>query len=126
MIEPGTLLVGTYDWRLVALSIVVAILASYTSLDLAGRVNAAKDQAKKWWLIGGASAMGSGIWAMHFIGMLAFSLPIPVQYDVPTVVVSLLAAIGASLVALYIVGRDTLTQRAWWFGSVCMGAGIGS
>src|SRR5271155_3078521 len=96
------LLAGSYDYRLVAPSVLIAILASYAALDLAGRVTAARGRARSIWLTGGAGAMGLGIWSMHYIGMLAFSLPVPVLYDWPTVVLSLLAAILASAVALYV------------------------
>jgi PAS domain S-box-containing protein len=119
-----TALIGSYDHRLVALSVVIAICASYAALDLAGRVTAARGRARGIWLMGGATAMGLGIWSMHYIGMLAFSLPVPVRYDWPTVVLSLVAAILASLVALYVVSRDRM--RAWQaaVGCVPMGAGI--
>ena len=71
------------------LSVVIAICASYAALDLAGRVTAARGTVRAVWLGGGASAMGLGIWSMHYIGMLAFSLPVPVPYDWPTVLASL-------------------------------------
>ena len=125
MIEPRTLLIGSHDWRLVVLSVVIAILASYSALDLVDRVAANKNRARYWWLIGGAFAMGTGIWSMHFIGMLAFRLPIPMYYDIPTVILSLLAAIAASIVALWIVSGNTITRQAWVLGSLCMGTGIG-
>jgi diguanylate cyclase (GGDEF)-like protein/PAS domain S-box-containing protein len=115
---------GTYDYRLVALSVVLAIAASYAALDVAGRVTASKRQARMFWLAGGAVAMGLGIWAMHYIGMLAFSMGMPVLYDFPTVVVSLLAAIAASAVALFIVSRRTMGMWREVVGSVFMGAGI--
>src|SRR5690349_7209255 len=86
-------LVGSYDYRLVALSVVIAILAAYTALDLAGRVTSARTRVRYVWLTGGSLAMGIGIWSMHYIGMLAFRLPIPVLYDWPTVLLSLLAAV---------------------------------
>src|SRR2546421_12869681 len=82
---------GTYDLGLVALSVVIAILASGAALDLANRVTAARGRARALWLAGGAFAMGSGIWSMHYVGMLAFRLPVPVLYEVPTVLASLLA-----------------------------------
>ncbi len=107
----GTPLIGIYDWRLVSLSVCITILASYMALDLAGRVTASKEHARYWWLSGGALAMGTGIWSMHFIGMLAFTLPIPVRYDIPMVLLSLVAAIVASLVALHIVSGVILTSR---------------
>jgi len=115
---------GSYDHRLVALSFVIAILTSYTALDLAGRVTANRGFARAIWLLGGACAMGSGIWCMHYTGMLAFRLPIPVSYHVPTVVVSLVAAIVASYIALYVVSRDRMTASHAIFGSVLMGGAI--
>jgi NO-binding membrane sensor protein with MHYT domain len=62
---------------------------------------------------------------MHFTGMLAYSLPVPVYYDVPTVVASHLAAVAASAAALHAASRQRLDAWAWWAGSVLMGGGIG-
>jgi len=114
----------TYDYRLVALSVVVAIFASYVALDLAGRVTASRGVARSAWLTGGALAMGSGIWAMHYTGMLAFRLPMRVWYHVPTVLLSLLAAVLASAIALLVVSRQHVTALNTVVGSVLMGAGI--
>jgi NO-binding membrane sensor protein with MHYT domain len=73
---------GIYDPRLVALSLIVAILASYTALELAGRVSQKQGKGAWAWLVGGAISMGTGIWSMHFVAMLAFSLPgVDVSYD---------------------------------------------
>src|SRR5258706_3955598 len=96
----GEVLNGSYDYRLVALSVVIAVMASYAALDLAGRVTYAKGRTRTVWLGGGATAMGIGIWSMHYVGMLAFRLPVPVpvMYDWPTVIASLLAAIAASAI----------------------------
>ena len=80
---------ATYDYRLVSLSVVIAVFAFYAALNLAGRVTATQDQARLAWLIGGATAMGTGIWSMHYTGMLAFRLPMRVYYHVPTVILSL-------------------------------------
>src|ERR1700737_5278048 len=92
-------LIGSYDYALVALSVLIAMFASYAALDLAGRVTAAGGWTRAVWLLGGASAMGTGIWSMHYIGMLAFTLPIPVAYHWPTVSLSLVAAVFLSFVA---------------------------
>src|SRR5260370_18114204 len=73
---------GTYDPYLVALSILVACLASYTALDLGRHVEAARGLARRVWLVAAAIAMGGGIWSMHFIGMLAFVMPTPMSYDI--------------------------------------------
>ncbi|MGH9402759.1 MAG: MHYT domain-containing protein, partial [Terriglobia bacterium] len=86
----ATVLTGWYDHRLVALSFVIAMCASYAALDLAARTAATRGRARYVWLCGGAAAMGIGIWSMHYIGMLAFNLPVPILYDLPTVVISLL------------------------------------
>src|ERR1700686_3481610 len=117
-------LVGFYAYRLVALSIFIAISASYMALDLGGRVTAARGWIRFGWLIGGATAMGLGIWSMHFTGMLAFNLPVPVFYDWPTVLLSLLAAILASAVALYVVSRKKMWRAQAITGSALMGLGI--
>jgi PAS domain S-box-containing protein len=117
-------IVGSYDFRLVALSVVIALLASYAALELAGRVTLARGGARRLWLSGGAIAMGIGIWSMHYVGMLAFRLPIPVQYDWPTVLVSLLAAVVASAIALFVVSRKTMDLFRALVGSVLMGSAI--
>jgi NO-binding membrane sensor protein with MHYT domain/signal transduction histidine kinase len=117
-------LVGSHDYLLVALSVVIAIQASYAALDLARRVTSARGKTRLLWLTGGSIAMGLGIWSMHYIGMLAFRLPIAVQYDWPTVVVSLIAAILASAVALFVVSRPRMGVTRALLGSVLMGGGI--
>ncbi len=124
MFTETPVLTGTYDHRLVALSILIAICASYAALDLAGRVRAARGRSLILWLVGGSGAMGLGIWSMHYIGMQAFSLPVPVSYDWPTVMLSLRVAILASGVALYIVSRETMSFWRAAAGSIVMGAGI--
>src|SRR4030088_2134040 len=119
-------LIGSYNYALVALSVLIAIFASYAALDLAGRVTGAGGWTRAVWLLSGASAMGTGIWSMHYIGMLAFILPIPVAYHWPTVLVSLFAAILASVVALGVVSRQKMGVSRALAGSVLMGAGIAS
>jgi len=87
-------LTGSYSPLLVFLSVVVASAASYTALDLAGRLSSVTGRARVAWLLGGSLALGVGIWSMHFVGMLAFHLPIPVTYGVEFVVLSMLVAIS--------------------------------
>ncbi|HEY1422185.1 MAG TPA: response regulator [Candidatus Acidoferrum sp.] len=120
----GEVLRGSYDYRLVALSVVIAVVASYTALDLAGLVIRVRGRTRAIWLIGGATAIGIGIWSMHYVGMLAFRLPVRVLYDWPTVLASLLAAIMASVIALSLASRETMGTAAAVAGSVCMGAAI--
>jgi len=119
-------LIGSYNYWLVALSVLIAIFASYAALDLAGRVTAARGWTRSVWLLGGAGAMGTGIWSMHYIGMLAFILPIPVAYHWPTVLLSLFAAILASVIALYVGRRQKMITFRVLAGSVLMGGGIAS
>jgi PAS domain S-box-containing protein len=124
MISANTTIPGFYDYGEVARSVLIAIAASYAALDLAGRVTAARDRVRLAWLSGGAIAMGIGIWEMHFKGMLAFHLPVPVEYHWPTVLTSLLVAIFASAVALYVASRQKMGPAEALTGSVIMGAGI--
>ncbi len=118
--------VSSYNPLLVGASLLVAILASYTALDMAGRITTAQGRAARWWLAGGASAMGVGIWSMHFIGMLAFSLPIPLGYDPAITLLSLLIAIASSVFALWLVCQDNLPWKRLLLGAILMGLGIAS
>jgi NO-binding membrane sensor protein with MHYT domain len=118
------ILVGAYDLRLVALSYVVAVMASYTALDLAGRVTASRGRARRIWLLGGGFAMGAGIWSMHFTGMLAFSLPIALTYDMPIVLLSLVVAMIASGFALFVASRRTVSIARLLISALPMGLGI--
>ena len=110
MNSSSAVVVGWYDYRLVALSVAVAVLAAYASLDLGGRVTNASGGARLAWLNGGALALGIGIWATHYIGVLAFRLPFAMEYDWPTVLPSLLAAVLASEVGLFVVSRQAMTM----------------
>src|SRR3982074_1154302 len=98
----GVNLIGSDNYALVALSVLIAMFASYAALDLASRVTAAGGWTRAVWLLGGAGAMGTGIWSMHYIGMLGCIPPIPVAYHWPTVLLSLFAAILASITTLYV------------------------
>jgi PAS domain S-box-containing protein len=124
MISANAALPGSYDYSEVARSALIAIAASYAALDLTGRVTAASGRVRVAWLGGGATAMGIGIWAMHFKGMLAFHLPVPVEYHWPTVLISLLVAILASRVALYVASRQKMGPVEALTGSVIMAGGI--
>src|SRR6185295_3515266 len=118
-------MVGMYDTGLVILSVVVAALASYVALDLASRISASLgSNAAKYWLAGGALSMGTGIWSMHFIGMLAYRLPIPMSYDVPTTLFSLAIAVGISGYALHTVSSGALGAGRLLGAALLMGLGI--
>ncbi|MEO7823730.1 MAG: MHYT domain-containing protein [Gemmatimonadaceae bacterium] len=115
---------GTYDPAFVGLSVVIAMLASYAALDLAGRVTSSAGPIRLGWLAGGATVMGLGIWSMHFIGMLAFHLPVPIAYDVPLMLLSVAVAIGASLVALSVVSQPKMGSRTLIMAGLMMGVAI--
>jgi signal transduction histidine kinase/ActR/RegA family two-component response regulator len=118
------MLTGHYETPLVLISILVAIAASYAALSLAGRVSESRGRAVAAWIVGGAIAMGSGIWAMHFVGMLAFRLPIPIAFDLSLTLASLLLPIAASGLALWQVSRAELGPVRLAVSAVVMGIGI--
>jgi diguanylate cyclase (GGDEF)-like protein len=118
------MLIGSYAPSLVLVSVFVAVLASYTSLDLAGRVASAKGRAAAMWGCGGALSMGIGIWSTHFIGMLAFDLPIELAFDLPVSSLSLLIAVLSSGLALWLVSQPRLLPMQLAFGALLTGAGI--
>lgn len=118
------MLIGSYSPTLVIISLCVAILASYTALDLTGRIATARGRAVHLWTAGGAFAMGVGIWSMHFIGMLAFKLPIDLGYDIAITLLSLLIGILSSGFALWLVSQPQLPLWQLGFGALVMGAGI--
>ncbi|MGH8583911.1 MAG: MHYT domain-containing protein, partial [Gammaproteobacteria bacterium] len=122
----NALLPYSYDPGLVAISVLIAVLASYVALNFAARLTTTRGRERFGLLLCGAVAMGTGIWSMHFVAMLAFSLPIPMFYDVPTVVLSHLAAVVAAGVALHVVSREAMGPKSWLLGSVLMGSGIGA
>lgn len=117
-------MIGSHDYRVVALSIVIAVLGSYAALDLGERVTAARNGARLLWLIGGATAMGIGIWSMHYTAMLAFHLPVPMWHDWPLTLVSLLTAMFASVVGLFVASRRQMGWQRATIGSIFMGGSI--
>ena len=117
-------MVGHYDYRLVALSVIIAICAAYAAVDLAARITVARGLIRRVWLCGGAIAMGLGIWSMHYVGMLALTLPITVLYDWRVVFFSFLAAVFSSAVALFVVSGKAMDWSRAIAGSAVMGSGI--
>jgi NO-binding membrane sensor protein with MHYT domain len=118
------IMTGSYDPLLVVLSVIIAALASYSALDLAGRVRSAEGSTRLGWLAGGATVMGLGIWSMHFIAMLAFSLPVPIEYELSQMLLSVGVAISASLLALFVVSRAELRAQMLFVGGILMGGAI--
>jgi PAS domain S-box-containing protein len=113
-----------YDYGLVALSVLIAVAASYCALDLAGRMNASIGRNRWFWLAGGAAAVGAGIWSMHYVGIAALRLAAPVRHSVFSALVSLLAAISVAALALWVISQCKLAVGSRIGGSVGMGVGI--
>lgn len=115
----------TYNSALVILSIAIATLSSYSALSVSERMKASESaNAKKVWLLAGALSMGGGVWAMHFIAMLALKLPVEVSYDVQTTAFSTVPSILAGAVMIYAISRPK-GQKSTLFISTLMGLGIG-
>jgi len=112
-----------HDPALVALSMTVAVLASFVAFDVAGRIMHTTGWRKLGWIAAAATAMGGGIWSMHFVAMLAFSLPIDVGYDVGITLLSLAVAIGVTAVAFVIVSDGPGVARLLGAGAI-MGSGV--
>ncbi len=126
-VEPSKAIPGSYDYTLVLLSYLVAAFGSYAFLQFATRIAELRDGGLRFsWLAIGSIAMGGGIWAMHFIGMLAHILPIPVSYDPGITALSIVPAILAAGIALHVVARPVVTTPRLLVGGTLMGAGIGA
>ncbi len=117
-------MLGTYSLALVGLSFVVAVAASYVAFALAAHIASSKGWAGAYWLAGGAVALGAGIWSMHFVGMLAYALPIPMSYHLATTFASLVIAVLVSGFALHLVARTVPSTANLCAGAVLMGVGI--
>ena len=116
---------GTYDRSLVILSILIAAFASYTALSLANRIRAAERGTRRVWLAAAAVAMGGGIWSMHFVAMLAFSVPgMSMSYDAGLTLLSLGLAVVFTGVGFSILGRRAGRRRQITAAGMLMGLGI--
>ncbi|MFC7478111.1 MHYT domain-containing protein, partial [Dankookia sp. GCM10030260] len=114
---------GTHDATLVVLSVAIAVAASYTALDLASRVGAATGWVRRAWLATAAVAMGGGVWAMHFVAMLAFLLPVPMAYEPGLTLLSLVVAVGVTGIGFAITDYGAGPARTGLAG-LLMGLGI--
>ncbi|HWW73352.1 MAG TPA: MHYT domain-containing protein, partial [Duganella sp.] len=127
--DPSLINYGTYTPSLVALSVVVAIFSSWMALQVVGLAQASTSRGRGLRVVmlgSGSLALGCGVWAMHFIGMLAFNLCTTVDYDPGTTLLSVLPSLGASCVALAIISRRQLRAASLLTGGLLVGAGIGA
>lgn len=123
---PGDQMTGSFDLWLVALSYLIASFASYIALELTARLRDPannKLQVQLWWL-GGSLAMGMGIWSMHFIGMLAFEMDMPMDYDPMWTFISMVVAVVASAIALFALKAKKLTWYQFIFAGIVLGIAI--
>jgi diguanylate cyclase (GGDEF)-like protein/PAS domain S-box-containing protein len=125
--ESSVLYTGSYDPLLVILSIAVAIFASYASLLVSQHVSTSMmATTRRLWLVGGGLSLGCGIWAMHFVGLLAFSLPCSTSYDATLTMLSMIPGVFASILALKIISRRELSHTRLAVGGLLIGVGIGA
>jgi PAS domain S-box-containing protein len=117
-------MVGTHDWGLVVLSVMLAIAASFTALDLAGRVSHYSGLTRAGWLATAAFVLGGGIWAMHFVAMLALHVGMPVSYDLGLTALSLGIAVMATGAALSCVSHRGITTAGLVLAGIFMGLAI--
>jgi signal transduction histidine kinase len=115
---------GSYNYVFVVLSVLISIVGSFVGLQLAAQITATTENRQRYWLASGTFAMGVAIWSMHYTAMLAFSLPVPIQYHVPTAVLSWVIATAASSLALYLVTRSGFGRTELAVGSLLNGLGI--
>ena len=115
---------GHFDPFLVAVSVGVATFASYTALNLTGRLAVADEAARRWWLLAAALALGGGIWSMHFVGMLAFSMDAPMFYDVRMTTTSLLLPVAATWLGLFAACRFGTGWRPILIGGIIVGFAV--
>lgn len=113
-----------YNGWIVLLSFVIAVLASYSALNLAGKISRARGKSRYVWLLTGSCVMGCGIWSMHFVGMLAFHLDLPVHYDAATTLLSALAGLLSSFIAFRVTMDSQTNKWRLGIGGTIMGCGI--
>ncbi|MEF3305388.1 bifunctional diguanylate cyclase/phosphodiesterase [Paenibacillus sp. GYB003] len=118
------LLQESYNGWVVMLSFVIAVFASYSALNLAAKIYGSQGKTQMWWLAAGSCVMGCGVWSMHFVGMLAFHLNVPVSYDIPITLLSMLASIVASCIAFQMLLAKRVDRRKFALSGLFMGSGI--
>ncbi|MEQ1487839.1 MAG: EAL domain-containing protein [Methylotenera sp.] len=100
------------------------MFGSFTALAHAARMRQSQGKSAFVWMLTGGITLGLAIWSMHFIGMLAFHLPIPLSYDLSLTVLSALPAIGAALLGFYVIHTAFVSNLRIFVASLIMGAGI--
>jgi len=114
----------TWDFSLIILSVLIAIIGSLTALTHARRMRESSGRTATIWMLAGGSTLGVAIWTMHFVGMLALHLPIPVGYDHALTLLSLLPAVIAALLAFRVLRSHVFDTKLILMSGVLMGVGI--
>lgn len=114
----------SWNGNLVILSVLIAIFGSFTALSHAERMRENTGFQAAAWMVAGSLTLGMAVWSMHFIGMLAFHLPVPVAYDAYLTFISILPAIAAALLGFYLLRSPKLQFKKIVIGGVFMGIGI--
>lgn len=117
--------VGTYNPVLVALSLLIATVSSYMALDLAGRIRTSSGWAKHAWLATAALAMGGGMWAMHFVAMLALTIPnVQVAYGITLTILSFVLPVVITGISLFVLSRTSAGPVPIALGGLSLGFGM--
>ncbi|WLV24035.1 EAL domain-containing protein [Aciduricibacillus chroicocephali] len=115
---------GSYNPYIVALSIIIAVLASYSALIIVGKVSYSEGKARIFWLAAGSVVMGSGVWSMHFVGMLSFQMGMKMQHDIALTLTSMAASIFSAFIAFWITAQRKIKGTRIAVGGLVMGSGI--
>ena len=116
----------TWDLLLVGLSILIAVIGSLTALTHARRMRDSSGRTATIWMLAGGSTLGLAIWAMHFVGMLALHLPVPIGFDLPLTLLSMLPAVIAAMLAFRVLRSTIIETKLILISAVLMGVGISS
>ena len=120
-VDYGQLMTGEYDISIVILSVLIACGAGYTALIVADRINQVEKVGLKYtWSVVGAAAMGMGIWAMHFTGMLALTMDMPIGYSLPVTILSGIPAIVGSALTLHLLRTKSVTWQRNQVSAFCL------
>ncbi|WP_119459379.1 MHYT domain-containing protein [Rhodospirillaceae bacterium SYSU D60014] len=122
--SPKAMVATSFDPVLVILSVAIAVFASYTALTIAGRLRATVGVSHYLWLFGASLVMGGGMWSMHFVGMLAFQMPMPVSYDLWLTLLSLALPVVVTAIGFHTVRTRGLAPPVLAAAGLFMGIGV--
>ncbi|MDH5435380.1 MAG: PAS domain S-box protein, partial [Gammaproteobacteria bacterium] len=120
------ILTGSYNWTLVVLSYVIAAVSAFVALNFATSLNRAQTSTGKYEIIIAALSLGTGIWVTHFVGMMAYEIPIASSFDFLFTLVSYLAAVTASWLALHVVTSGSITRTRFIISALVFSSAISS